>query len=126
MNQSSVGGKGIRMIKTFLYAFIIFLITVAIFGLLIRFTPSPERWSAYYMLISLSIACFFIGLYAGNMFKKRGVFLGMLFAALFLMLAIIAGVLITGEYSEAGLLQARYLICLICGGLGGIIGVNLR
>lgn len=126
MRQNSAGGKGIKSIKAFIYAIIIFTVFIVVTGLLIRFTPLPERWSSYYVLAGLCLACLFLGMYAGNMMNRRGIIFGLLFAAVFTLIVSILGVLITGTFSEEGIFQLRYLICIIFGGIGGAIGVNLR
>lgn len=126
MRQNSLGGKGVKTVKAFLYASIIFAVLVAGIGLLIRFSPLPERWAMFYLLTALCIACLFLGLYAGNMMKKGGILYGALFAVAFTLLILVLSVLITGTFSEDGIFQIRYLLCIIFGSIGGMVGVNLR
>lgn len=126
MKQKSVSRKGTRILKSFLYSMVILILLIAIFGLLIRFTPLPERYMNLYMLFSLSIASLVLGIFSGNIHERKGAFYGMIYSVLLLFLIMIVSILITGTPSDHGFLQPRYLACLICGGLGGMIGVNLR
>lgn len=125
MRQNSAGGRGFKTIKAFVCAIIIFAVFIVITGLLIRFTPLPERWASFYVLAGLCLSCLFLGIYSGNMMKRRGIIFGALFSVIFILLISILGVLITGTFSEAGIFQLRYLICIIVGGIGGMIGVNV-
>ncbi|HZK02398.1 MAG TPA: TIGR04086 family membrane protein [Anaerovoracaceae bacterium] len=118
--------KGYRITKAFVLSFIIFIILIAIVGLLLRFTSLPEKWTYLYVLLSLCIACLLVGLSAGHVIQKKGILVGILFSIIFLLLIIIGAALITGMYSEAGLLRIRYLPCIIFGAMGGMIGVNMK
>lgn len=126
MKQKSESRKGTRVLKSFLYSMVIFILLIAILGLFIRFTPLPERYMNLYVVFSLSIASLLMGVFAGKIHHRKGLFFGMGYTILFLFLVMIVSVLVTGKPSDHGFLQFRYLICLVCGGVGGMIGVNLR
>ena len=126
MRQKAAGGKGTNTVRALIYALILFAILIGVIGALIRFSPLPERWMLYYVLGSLCIACLFLGLIAGNLMKRRGILFGALYAIIFLLIILLISVFITGTNTENGIFQIRYLLCLLFGGIGGMVGVNLR
>jgi putative membrane protein (TIGR04086 family) len=125
MGQKLSQRKVIKMIKAFLYTFIIFMVLLVGIGLLIRFTPLPEYWIKYYVLGALCIACLFLGLSAGNLIKRKGIIFGALVAIAFTILILATSTIITGFQSKEGIFQVRYILCYISGSIGGMIGVNL-
>ena len=126
MSKKSVGSMGSRTGKSFILALICLIMLLALIGALIRFTTLPERWASLYVLGALCVACLFIGVLMGNVIKKKGMLFGALFTVAFLLLILVISVLITGTYSEAGLMQVRFIPCIVFGSIGGMIGVNLR
>lgn len=126
MSKNQMRSKGLRMVKAFLTAFIVFFILILITGILIRFTPLPERRINIYAITSLSLACFFLGLSMGRILEKRGIIYGALSSVIFVLLIIMVAVLITGTFSEAGIIKIAYLPCVILGCIGGMTGVNLK
>lgn len=126
MGKKSVTSKGLRTGKAFIISFISFILLIGIIGFLIRFTPLPERWMLLYVMGALYLASFLIGLLTGNVVNKRGVLFGALSSIVFLLLIVVAAVLITGTFSETGILRIHYLPCVVIGGIGGMVGVNMK
>lgn len=126
MRKKTVSTMGSRTGKAFMLTLICLALLLALIGLMIRYTPLPERWTPFYVLGALCLACLLIGVLMGNVLKKKGMFFGALFAVAFLLLILAVSVLITGTYSEAGILQVRFIPCVLFGSVGGMIGVNLR
>lgn len=126
MRQKDMAGACIKSCKAVFLAALIFLVLMAGFGLLVRFTPLPERFIMHYTLAALCVSCLFLGVYAGNLLKSRGFLFGALYSAAFLLLLLLAIAAGAGEHEGAGFFQLRYLSCLLFGSLGGAVGVNLR
>jgi putative membrane protein (TIGR04086 family) len=126
MSNKSIGSKGVRAGKVIILSLIFLLILFVLIGLLIRFTPLPERWVTMYVLGAVCIACLFIGILAGNVMQRKGILFGALFSIAFLLIVLVVAVLITGTFSQEGIFQIRYLPCIAFGSIGGMIGVNLR
>lgn len=116
--------KGSKTLKSFLYAFLLFLLLLILFGILVRFTPLPERWPSIYILLSLCFSCLVLGLFTGGFTRKCRILYGGLLSILFLFVIMIISILIAGLPLDRGLLQPQYLLCIACGSLDGIIGVN--
>jgi putative membrane protein (TIGR04086 family) len=126
MSKRTTGSKGVRSGKAIIMSLVFLLILFVLIGLLIRFTPLPERWVSLYVLSAVCIASLFIGILAGNVMQRRGILFGALFTVAFLLIILVLAVLMTGTFSEEGILQLRYLPCIAFGSIGGMIGVNLR
>jgi putative membrane protein (TIGR04086 family) len=93
---------------------------------IIRLTPVPEGWAGYYMIGILSLSCLFLGVYIGNHIKKKGFLYGAVYFCYFsvILIAVYMLAFTTGIEAGAGLL--KYLVPILFGSVGGMIGVNLR
>ncbi len=126
MSKGGQFANSYRVGKAFLISLLILFILIIIIGLMLRYTGMPEKWTFLYVIGALSVSCFSIGLLIGNIVQKRGVLIGLIVSVVFLVLTIVIASLITGMHPEAGLLKLRYLPCIISGGIGGLVGVNIK
>jgi len=119
-------GTVLKNLKGFFYAFILFVLLTLLISVIVKFTPAPEGWSLYYMIGALCIVCLFLGIYIGNFIKKRGFVYGALYSIIFLLIlsAFFMLAFSTGVAMGAGLI--KYVIPILFGSVGGMIGVNLR
>lgn len=118
--------KAIKNLKGFFFALVLFFALTMIITVLMAFTSLPETWSLIYLMISLCIACLFLGIYAGNLTKKKGFLCGALYSIIFLALILVIYLLAFPFEPMLSLGVLKFLICLFCGSIGGMIGVNLR
>ena len=116
----------LKNLKGLLYAFILFILLTLIVSVLVRFSPAPEGWSIYYMVGALSFSCLFLGVYIGNHIKKRGFIYGAIYSVIFLLILSAFYMLAFSTGIGAGLGLLKYLIPILCGSVGGMIGVNLK
>lgn len=116
----------LKKLKGFLYSFILFILLTLLMGVIMKLTIAPEGWSIYYMIAILSICCFFLGIYIGNHVKKRGIIYGTLYSIIFILILSVIYTLFfsAGIAFGAGLL--KFLIPVLFGSVGGMIGVNLQ
>ncbi|MCI5897387.1 MAG: TIGR04086 family membrane protein [Anaerovoracaceae bacterium] len=125
MKAAVSGERVLKLGKAFLLAVLIFIGLTSLFCLLIWLTPVPERWSAFYGIGVLSLSCLIFGLLGGRIIGKRGLFIGG-GASLMLLLTILAGsVFFTQTPTSAEIFHLKYLPCIFCGCIGGVLGVNL-
>lgn len=115
-----------KNLKGFLYAIILFILLTLLISVAVKLTPAPEGWSLYYMIGVLCITCLFLGTYMGNSIKKKGFVYGALYSIIFLLVlsAFYMLAFSTGIEMDAGLI--KYLIPVLFGSVGGMIGVNVR
>ena len=118
--------KVIKNVKGFVYSIVLFFVLTLLASLLIKMTPIPEAWSTYYLLIALSITCIFLGIYAGCFMKKRGFLYGALYSIVLILIIIIFNLIVFNTGIQNGIGLLRYLICVLFGSVGGMIGVNMR
>lgn len=126
MEQSVVKNRLGNSVKAFLFTLVIFCALVLLIGVLLRFTPLPERFTSAYMLTALSVACLFLGLSAGNAMKRRGYLYGALFSVIFLLCVISGAMYLAGSPMRLEMTQLKYGVCILCGAAGGMVGVNVR
>lgn len=115
-----------KNLKGLLYAFILFILLTLLMSAVIKLTPAPEGWAVYYMIGILSLSCLFLGVYIGNHIKKKGFFYGAVYSAIFLLILIAFYMLAFTTGIEAGTGLLKYLVPILFGSVGGMIGVNLR
>lgn len=115
-----------RSAKAYGAAAALYLALIGITGLLLCYGPLPEKWIGAYMLSAEAAACLFLGLLAGSIVKKRGLLYGAGYAAVFSLLLLIAVFAVSGGQNPIVILRARRLLPVLCGGIGGIFGVNAK
>ncbi len=115
-----------KNLKGFLYAFILFILMTLLISVIVKLTPAPEGWSLYYMVGVLCISCLFLGVYFGNHIKKKGILYGALYSIIFLLILSSFYMLAFSTGMEPGFGLLKYLIPILFGSFGGMVGVNLR
>lgn len=115
-----------KNLKGFLYAFILFILLTLLISVIVKLTPAPEGWSLYYMIGVLCLTCLFLGTYSGNYIKKKGFVYGALYSIIFLLVLSAFYMLAFSTGIEMGAGLIKYLIPILFGSVGGMIGVNMR
>lgn len=115
-----------KNLKGFLYAFILFILLTLLISVIVKLTPAPEGWSLYYMIGVLCLTCLFLGTYSGNYIKKKGFVYGALYSIIFLLILSAFYMLAFSTGIEMGAGLIKYLIPILFGSVGGMIGVNMR
>lgn len=115
-----------KNLKAFAYSLILFALLTLAMSAVVRLTAVPESWSVYYMIAIVAVCCFFLGLYIGNFFKKRGFAYGALYSVIFILLlsAFYMLAFSSGIDFRTGMLKS--LIPILFGSVGGMIGVNMQ
>lgn len=116
----------LKNLKGFLYAFILFILLTLLISVAVKFTPAPEGWSLYYMIGVLCVSCLFLGVYSGNHIKKKGFVYGALYSIIYLLILSAFYMLAFSTGIEMGAGLIKYLIPILFGSVGGMIGVNMR
>ena len=116
----------LKNLKGFFFAFILFILLTLIVSAAVKFTPAPEGWSLYYMIGVLCFTCLFLGLYTGNFIKKKGFVYGAFYSIIYLLILSAFYMLAFSTGIEIGPALVKYLIPVIFGSVGGMIGVNLK
>lgn len=126
LGKEDMMGTVLKNLKGFLYAFILFILLTFLISAAVKFTPVPEGWSLYYMVGVLCITCLFLGIYIGNYTKKKGFIYGALYSIIFLLILSAFYMLAFSTGIDMGFGLIKYLVPVLFGSVGGMIGVNLR
>jgi putative membrane protein (TIGR04086 family) len=118
--------KTLKLIKGALISAVIFVVMSLVFGVLLATTEIPERYAGFYLIMALSTACAFMGLYTGNLFAKNGLFSGIVFSAVLSGFILSVAALCFSASISTSVLSFQHLIQLAFGGIFGIIGTNLK
>lgn len=114
------------LFKSVVLGLISFFVIAFIMSLIVWITPAPEKWMNHYNLAVLSATCLLVGISAGFYNKRKGLFFGFLYSAIVLMLIIIILMLWNGNQPVSLMMKISYLVCIVFGGIGGLIGVNSK
>ena len=113
-------------LKGFLYGFLLFTLLTLLVSVGVKLTPAPEGWSLYYMIGVLSLCCLFIGTYFGKHMKRKGILFGGLYSMIFLLILSAFYMLAFSTNLEFGFDLMKYLVPILVGSVGGMIGVNMQ
>lgn len=96
-------------------------------GIMIRFTPMPENWGYSYLIAALSVSCFVCCIYVLSHIGKAGLVAGAGISAVVIAFVIFAVYMIFDKGAETEqILRITYLIPVVSGMVGGIIGTNIK
>lgn len=115
-----------KLLKGYIIAFIIFFCFTIISTLLVKFTTVPEKYLFYYLIVSLTISTLFLGIFSGKLIGKRGLLSSLGLSALFVFLIIFAITCTYFKELSIHTFDILYILPIIIGGIGGIIGVNVK
>lgn len=126
MKSHIASGMTGKLIKALLSGILIYVMTVTVFSLLVWLTPLPERWSQYYSWFGLCLSGLFVGLYGGYHSQKRGFLIGALMTLILILVILFGYGALFQLPVDQQLMRWVYLLPLLCGSLGGMLGVNTR
>ncbi len=85
-----------------------------------------EKWIGYYSLGIVAFSCMFTGITAGYYKRKMGLLNGLIHSIVLLFVLFVIYYFAVENIAFKNMLHIRHLICLACGALGGMIGVNAK
>lgn len=104
-----------------------FFILSLIGGIMLKITPMPEDWGFGYLIFCISLIAMAEGAYMAAGTEKGGLISGILTALVLIILIFSwASLLFSGTADFASLMQWQYVIPLLAGAVGGIIGINVK
>ncbi|MCL2698576.1 MAG: TIGR04086 family membrane protein [Oscillospiraceae bacterium] len=95
-----------------------------LFALLIWLLQLPVGLSGTFALLAFGFACLISGITAGRLKRQGGLF-GGIKAALLLLLVLVVVTFIMGNLTGE-LFLGRLVTAILCGSVGGVLGVNKR
>ncbi|QIB69460.1 TIGR04086 family membrane protein [Aminipila butyrica] len=115
-----------KLVKGYVIAFMLFFLLTVILAFLIKFTSVPESFSIHYLLAAMCIAALFLGVFSGRLIGKRGLLWAAVLSALFIFLLVFSINCMYFQDLSRNTFHPVYLIPVAIGGIGGIIGVNVK
>lgn len=108
-----------------LRGFIITVVLLLIFAVIMTFTEVNESVSSLFYLITTLLSIMYGSIYAVRKIKRRGWFVGIVVALLYLLVLYIVSVA-SGNSSVIGTNRLmRFSLALVVGTLSGMLGINL-
>ena len=126
-NQSSGNIKNAAMplLTGVLSAFILSIVMLMIFSLVMTLNDLPTGVVQLFACISIGIGALAGGFMSSRLYRNNGLILGVITGLMFFAILLITGV-ITHQVGFNAYLLIKFALTLVCGGAGGITGVNLR
>jgi len=115
-----------RSLKAYIMAICIFVVLTLILAALICFTSFDEDWSVIGLSASMAVAALLLGVMEGSIVGRRGLLVGIVSAAVLVMIIWLAIRGIFAGTSEGINIHTMYLVPLLTGAVGGIVGANSR
>ncbi len=113
-----------KSLKAYFFAFVIFVLFTFFLASIIYFTSFKESWSFAGLIFGLSVAVFMLGIIEGGIAGRRGLIVGIVSAAVFLLLTVLTAAGIFADSFSVKNVSVFYIIPLAAGTIGGIIGTN--
>ncbi len=94
--------------------------------MIMRFTLVSEKWVEYYSLGIVAFACLFSGITAGYYKKRMGILNGVIHSIILMLALYVIYFFAVESISLSTMINLKHLFSLVCGGIGGMIGVNTK
>ena len=113
-------------LKNTLFCFLATGVLLAIGAVIATYLSLSERMIELLVMV-LTAACVFLGGFrAAKHAGRQGLLQGSAFGLIYMLVLSLAGMLIMGEWSMSAQSLLTLLIGILCGAIGGILGVNAR
>lgn len=114
------------VLKPLFFSFLITLLSLLVLSACIAFGPVTENAAEICILLSTAISIFIGALLFANARGSRGLLAGLVLGVLYTGIACLIAVIGFGSISLGIILTKRLPLALLCGAIGGIMGVNSR
>ncbi|SHJ51288.1 TIGR04086 family membrane protein [Paramaledivibacter caminithermalis] len=108
--------------KALVYTLIIMLISAAI----ITFTSVPESIIPFMTFVIMVLSIAFSGLLSARVFQKNGFMHGLVTGSIYILFIVFLSWIFIDDFTIDKYLVLKAVIGIVSGGVGGIIGVNIK
>ncbi|MTI66061.1 MAG: TIGR04086 family membrane protein [Firmicutes bacterium] len=128
MNTKTKGQDrfSLKVLKSIGFSYIITIIFFIIFALILTYTSIPDKYlpimNSITMILSIALGSIYMGIKADN----KGWLNGALVGILYMVILTIISLIMVKSFDLDLYLMLKYLISIITGAIGGMIGVNLK
>ncbi|SHJ87703.1 TIGR04086 family membrane protein [Tepidibacter formicigenes] len=118
--------KATKLLKALGYSYFVTIVLILIYNLFLTYTPLKSSTIPIVtsLIITLGAAC--AGFYMAYKNSSKGFLYGILSGALYIFFIIIIYFLAQDNFKFEGNIIYKILLDIIAGGIGGIIGVNMK
>ncbi|MDO4300697.1 MAG: TIGR04086 family membrane protein [Clostridia bacterium] len=116
----------IALFKGILISYIITMLVFIIFALLITYTDISEKHIGTVIRITTAIVCILSGFITAGSANKGGLIWGIISGISYVIIMCIVGYLLLPDYSITSKLIVSLMLAVAGGGLGGVVGINLK
>ena len=108
-----------------IFGLVIIIALCSLFALIMSFTDLPNFIISAISFLIISLACYFSAYFSTQIYRKNGLFQGLMCGlGVFALLFIIS---LLGHKSQLStMVFVKLLLCIVFGAIGGIKGVNTR
>ncbi|MTI70951.1 MAG: TIGR04086 family membrane protein [Firmicutes bacterium] len=128
MNTNTKGQDrfSLKVLKSIGFSYIFTIIFFIIFALILTYTSIPDKYlpimNSITMILSIALGSIYMGIKADN----KGWLNGALVGILYMIILTIISLIMIKSFNLDLYLMLKYLISIITGAIGGMIGVNLK
>ena len=112
--------------KGLLISIVLFLSLSIFFAPIILFTNLSEKLGFLCMIIVLCVATFIFGFYSGREIGKKGLLIGVFSGFLLSTIILFSAFMAFFKEPNIDFLSPTYTLPILSGGIGGIVGVNVK
>ena len=113
-----------KILKIIILAIVIFGGMTALLATIITYTSFSEKWSFACLITIATIECSLIAYLVGSLFNSKGLLIGLITSIIGIEALIIAVQLIFFGEINSVIPDIFYIISILFGTVGGIVGVN--
>lgn len=113
-------------LKSLVAGLVVCLLLMLLFSIIMSLTPITEKWIAYYSLAIIAVACLVSGMTAGYYKKRRGILNGIINAVILMFVLFWIYYFAVEDIAITSMVNLKHLVCIICGAIGGMVGVNSK
>lgn len=115
-----------RTLKAYTVSLCLFALLTFVLAAVINYTGFRESWTFAGLVAALSVTAFCIGAMEGNIIGKKGLLVGTASSVvLILIILLVVGGIFTDSFDMSGL-NIFYIIPIVIGAVGGVVGANLN
>lgn len=126
LDKNNIKDRGSIYIKSLIAGLAVCLVLMFLLSLVMRFTPITEKWLQYYSLGIVAFSCMFSGITAGYYKRKMGLLNGLIHSIVLMLVLFTIYYFAVESIGLKDMIHIRHLFCLVCGAIGGMIGVNAK
>ncbi len=126
VNDTGIASGIIFMLKTVLFSYLVSVVLLFLVSILATFQAFSDQLIAIIANSVTALGVFLCGFMSGRHFASRGLIFGAISGIIYALLLLIIGNIASGTMSFGAEALTALAIGILCGAVGGIVGINTR